>query len=1503
MNYEGIKKLILRTAGAAAAVGVAVMAAVEYRAGWDFTPVASDHALNENQIVFQDGDKAANKQQESDGDSELWQKDNASDEETAPRKNEQADYLFEDTSTADNGMTQGGSENAEQGRIDNGLQQVDTRTVNINAGQTTSVGGAAGTVYDMTGDAANADLIISGGSGLNGGSGSGTSAAGSPSSAPGPEPRPTAVPGNTAAPTPGTATPTPSVQPAPTVRPSESAADPVIPDGSTGGGIPFVEFDEEKVNEIQEEDRQVFLSVGMDESNAFYTGQKLTLQTIFGLLQMGITDTKEQTFYIWKWEQYGTYVRIDRITFDGGKTWTEAEELPVTIPADAGKNGFNVEVSYRLKATDSWSTGTVDNITVSESRVLVLDRAVSAGTTVLDNAWVLTSSSGEQYPAVGTKQSLYGYLGNYWQQAPGSTAAGKYLPGLLPGWTEKGVLLPWFFTVETGRHVLEPAAVVPLDTSLYGVELKHYWITTDYVATRSGEGLYGNLQTLTYYAGADARDADGAEYQEHLAVPQYIQAVDMPYYPYLSVGCLELPDTVIFVNTDGVTDSAEGGCGLQVTKGYTVADGNPRYTAQDGLLYDKAGTEILGVPAGRTELTVEKNITAVHLPYRSSLTGLTLAAEDMDSLPDINYAQMAPGGTIYLHAAMLDDFLVSQRAVLNGKNIYVSAIEEPARRYAVQDNLAVTEDGRVYRALESSVRQLKLPNSITALGKESLQYLLTVDLLMLPEDGHVIALEDGWADGLTLDRIGCYTQEQYLAAMAAAPDGVEVVMLHAVDGYYYTNTNGWLELISAPADVTAFDGRIPAGNGETLVVNAIDDGAFRGCISLVWVDLPQETTFIGYQAFAGCTGLQGVLIGTQDPIQIGDLAFDGCDSLRFVASNALYGDILDENFSLETIGGNGLLYRPTEADGYNDNWIAFTPESGVTGYKLVDCGGTRVLYGLDADGDPWLMLRSGAAVDGALKLPEQTVEIFVEAARGARAADGGMFSVNWDDLRSLEYIDGSAFAESDIGAAMTLPADIALGDSAFAACSKLTEVTMPSVWPGIALSRDVFSECVNLTRLTLGEIRYGSSLYAGMLNSCTGGANGHIDIYFEGSSAPDMVSYGGRMKFYFNAIDWFGDEREAEHISVHVPEEYQQAYLKKWRYTLMAYSAEESDRQSAYQILWDDILLDMIWDGGQLPADAEVMAEADKRLTDSENRARTLMGLPETDSFRQYALAVDPDTGIITLTGARGIQGTDLTARTMEMPDDWTLDIIDSGAFRDSPDLSVVSLPVSLCEIRSGAFEGVHAEFGLMLMYMPGNSCALTGFAEGTPFDFGVADEDITLIDCAWDGEGREDYIQNWTLPLAGYSSYEGLYAAKAAELTAQDGTAPAQDAVMAAVRQALLYGENRVRTLLKMELLTDADELTFVIPDGGTGAEELPENAAVFALRTPETALTAGAGPEEEPAPAPAQSPETIQPATASTETPQLAPAPAAELTPADPATPETAAEPENPGYPEYEE
>lgn len=146
---------------------------------------------------------------------------------------------------------------------------------------------------------------------------------------------------------------------------------------------------------------------------------------------------------------------------------------------------------------------------------------------------------------------------------------------------------------------------------------------------------------------------------------------------------------------------------------------------------------------------------------------------------------------------------------------------------------------------------------------------------------------------------------------------------------------------------------------------------------------PESVKKIAYKAFEDCIGLQGILINSTDTITIGNDAFSGCDTLRFVASNALegifedgYTPYISDNCSYYSC--QYYFYAPTGCVGYFDGCLSFTEEFGVASYDLVNIGGdAKMLYGLDEEGSPWLGLRSGENVADQVSLPESTTELTV----------------------------------------------------------------------------------------------------------------------------------------------------------------------------------------------------------------------------------------------------------------------------------------------------------------------------------------------------------------------------------------------------------------------------------------------------------------------------------------------------------------------------------------------
>ena len=671
------------------------------------------------------------------------------------------------------------------------------------------------------------------------------------------------------------------------------------------------------------------------------------------------------------------------------------------------------------------------------------------------------------------------------------------------------------------------------------------------------------------------------------------------------------------------------------------------------------------------------------------------------------------------------------------------------------------------------------------------------------------------------------------------------------DGYSYLELNDDNDtmLLAVPYGITEFRGTIPMEDDSEKTVTVIGDGVFADSYALRWVILPEETKAIGYQAFKDCANLEGVLIDSRDVFLLCNEAFDTCTTLRFVASNAF--KMLLEDTDLELPSNDvwriyGFLLCPPMVaidSQYNDgNWCAV---DGVETYDLVDCGGTYVLYGADEEGDDWIALRSGKTIGGEVTLPGSTEMIYQEAFQDARTANDTFFTVNWEELENLGMIWRSAFKGSDLGEDLVLPVDLELQTYAFGGCTKIKTVVLPGSTPaeGIRMGQEVFAGCTALREVSLGTM----NTYDGLDGTTFGNCTSLERINFLSRQAPKLISGEGGLLYYFQY-----DQELAGNLTITVPEGTEEDYIRAWRYAMAGYYA--SEYKSAYQAMIDGVAQklseELFWSGEfRDPTDEEIMAEVNRLLLESENRLRTLMGLPTVEAVqRAYRYTVDDD-GMVTLAAAHHIGDyTDLSAAEMELPDDWALDYVAADAFRESPELRVVSVPETLAGFHSNAFRGLEFDESDptdgLIIYLNEKIFDLVPEGEGVPFTFGVDEDRVRVVSLPL-LNGDDDisyYVQFWTLPMAGYSSIDTMRAAIAAELTA-DGEAPDDETVQAELEACLLEAENRVRRLLDWE---ETEELTLVIPEEPVRPGELPD--AVLPTPTDPENPDETEEPEEQP-------------------------------------------------------
>ncbi|MDD7672394.1 MAG: leucine-rich repeat protein [Clostridia bacterium] len=535
-------------------------------------------------------------------------------------------------------------------------------------------------------------------------------------------------------------------------------------------------------------------------------------------------------------------------------------------------------------------------------------------------------------------------------------------------------------------------------------------------------------------------------------------------------------------------------------------------------------------------------------------------------------------------------------------------------------------------------------------------------------------------------------------------------------------------------------------------ITGVEAGALSGLSDgLEVLILPQGTRAVGYQTFRNCWNLEGVLIERRGAFLLSKNAFEGSASLRFVASNAPTMILEDPDLALFN-NDISLEYSFLYCLGDNSGYNSnWTSLMDADHYELLNCGGTRVLYAVTENGTPFAALRSGGKVSGDVALPVTTTVVFRGAFMGAKSTGG------------------------------------------------------------VDLGNEVFYSCRSLTTVRLGEMR----AEGGIFHSAFSGS-GLQELILEDTEPPKLIYYAQGYDFYFEY-----DQEAAGALHITVPAGSELDYVRAWRCNMAGYVAEHG--RTAFQSMGEGPADQLFFDFFREPTVEEIREAVDARLLAAENRTRALLGLDPVEAMEwNYTYTVDEE-GFITLTGVGDIGSeTDLTAATVDLPYAWCLDYIAADAFQNAPQLRSVFLPEGLAAIRANAFRGVTFDEGDetdgLILYL--NSVEdifdLTPEGLGVPFTFGVADDRIRVL--SWDvAMGDEEaiaaFVQQWTLPLAGYADLDELEAAVRAQL----GESAALAQVRAAMEDILLPAENRVRTLL--EYVDETDRLTFSFTLEGEGS------------------------------------------------------------------------------------
>lgn len=483
---------------------------------------------------------------------------------------------------------------------------------------------------------------------------------------------------------------------------------------------------------------------------------------------------------------------------------------------------------------------------------------------------------------------------------------------------------------------------------------------------------------------------------------------------------------------------------VEVPEGYTVRLTNKNYGEENGGYYewqtltDFDESVLTTDENGETTLNVPEYVQAVALEGETEPAISTYAARgarpgnelhgkvvlEGGTLPEINFENMLGGSVGVRDVDMMDKVVREYGKALSGNQSAIS-IDGSEQSYEVHSDCLthMDEDGNtVLDRVITSAQTYTIPDNVQGIAPGAFAGSPQLQSILIPYDNDITLNAAIMRDNTNVE-IVCVNPKKAEELTKQLDNPVRTAKQTA-DGYTYLTVGGTTMLLGAPKDVREFRGTIIDGDTE-LTVNVIGAHAFDGCKKLEYVSLPKSVSEIGTSAFDGCTSLSGVMIEGTGAFTIKDHAFDGCTSLRFIGSNAM-NMTLENDYNIVTGSGSGQisgeLWCPTGNAGYNDAWRRFDDKTGITGYKVYEMNGMKVLYGGDGESGSWLAIRAAATPSAsteqpnAVELPADTQEIYISCFEEIAVP----YTINWESLENLWSLDQRAFADSGLTGTMKL---------------------------------------------------------------------------------------------------------------------------------------------------------------------------------------------------------------------------------------------------------------------------------------------------------------------------------------------------------------------------------------------------------------------------------------------------------------------------------------------------
>ena len=359
----------------------------------------------------------------------------------------------------------------------------------------------------------------------------------------------------------------------------------------------------------------------------------------------------------------------------------------------------------------------------------------------------------------------------------------------------------------------------------------------------------------------------------------------------------------------------------------------------------------------------------------------------------------------------------------------------------------------------TNLTSLEIPSSVTEIGNFAFKDCTSLTIIVIPD---------------SVTSVGDYAFRGCInVTNIVIPGETTVIGQNAFDGC------SKVESATVPSTVISY---VPKETLKTVVINAgtsIEDEAFKDCISLTTVEIPNSVTSIGESAFSGCARLATVTI-PNNVESIGNEAFEGCISLTNIEIPNSVTSIGEYAFSDCT----GLINIQIPSEVASIGYCAFNGCTGVTSvevksretnievYAFKGCTNiesatipTTSIANIPKDSLKAVIINDGLTIeDEAFKDCQSLVSVVISdsvATIGKSAFSGCIHLENIEIPNTVTKIGTGAFSLCTIKNA-TIPTN---------AISYIPKSSLQSVVinGGISIGNDAFKSCTSLTSIKISS--------------------------------------------------------------------------------------------------------------------------------------------------------------------------------------------------------------------------------------------------------------------------------------------------------------------------------------------------------------------------------------------------------------------------------------------------